>query len=84
MYLQATATATASTTATPEAPPAKCCFITMVILLSHILLRSVFRISCFFCGLDPGNLKFETVQTNTQHLLLGFETLNLKLCDLKF
>ena len=36
-----------------------------------------------FCGLDPGNLKFETVRTNKQHLFLGFETLNLKFCDLK-
>ena len=36
-----------------------------------------------FCGLDPGNLKFETVRTNTQYLPLGFETLNLKFCDLK-
>ena len=35
------------------------------------------------CGLDPGNLKFDTVRTNKQHLLLGFETLNLRLCDLK-
>ena len=36
-----------------------------------------------FCGLDPGNLKFETVRTHKQHLFLGFETLNLKFCDLK-
>ena len=36
------------------------------------------------CGLDSGNLKFETARTNKQHiLLLGFETLNLKFCDLK-
>ena len=37
-----------------------------------------------FCGLDPGNLKFETVQTRKRHIcFLGFETLNLKFCDLK-
>ena len=35
-----------------------------------------------FCGLDPGNLKFETVRTHKQHTyFLGFETLNLKFCD---
>ena len=31
-----------------------------------------------FCGLDPGNLKFETVRTNNQ-----LETLDLNFCDLK-
>ena len=31
-------------------------------------IRSVFKTSCLFCGLDPGNLKFETVQTNKQHI----------------
>ena len=37
-----------------------------------------------FCGLDPGNFKFETVRTNTQHIyFLGLDTLNLKFCDLK-
>ena len=37
-----------------------------------------------FCGLDPGNLNFETVRTNTQHIcFLGFETLNLKFRDLR-
>ena len=37
-----------------------------------------------FCGLDSGNLKFETVRTNKRtYLLLGFETLNLNFCDLK-
>ena len=37
-----------------------------------------------FCGLDPGNLKFETVRRNKRtYLLLGLETLNLKFCDLK-
>ena len=29
-------------------------------------LRSVFKNSCLFCGLDLGNLKFETVRTNKQ------------------
>ena len=37
-----------------------------------------------FCGLDSGNLKFETVRTNEQRMfILGFETLNLNVCDLK-
>ena len=37
-----------------------------------------------FCGLDPGNLKFERVRTHKQHIcFLGFETLNLRFCDLK-
>ena len=32
-----------------------------------------------FCGLGPGNLKFETVRTDKQHTcFLGFETLNFK------
>ena len=26
------------------------------------------RFHVFFCGLDPGNLKFETVRTNQQHI----------------
>ena len=32
------------------------------------MIPSVFKISSFFCGLDPGNLKFETVRTNKQHI----------------
>ena len=36
------------------------------------------------CGLDSGNLKFETVRTHKQTcLLFRFETLDLKFCDLK-
>ena len=31
-------------------------------------LRSVFKFHVCFCGLDPGNLKFETVRTNKQHI----------------
>ena len=31
-------------------------------------LRSAFKFHACFCGLDPGNLKFETVRTNKQHI----------------
>ena len=32
------------------------------------MLRSVFKFHVCFCGLDSGNLKFETVRTNKQHI----------------
>ena len=33
-----------------------------------LAVRSVFKFHVCFCGLDPGNLKFETVRTNKQHM----------------
>ena len=33
-----------------------------------LLLRSIFKFHVCFCGLDPGNLKFETVRTNQQNI----------------
>ena len=42
--------------------------IKMIVINTIITIRSVFRISCLFCGLDSGNLKFETVRTNKQHI----------------
>ena len=32
------------------------------------LVQSVFKTHVCFCGLDSGNLKFETVRTNRQHI----------------
>ena len=40
----------------------------MAYYIINRVLRSVFKIVCLFCGLDPGNLKFETVRTNEQHI----------------
>ena len=31
-------------------------------------VRSISEISSCFCGLDPGNLKFETVRTHKRHI----------------
>ena len=56
----------------------------MLVYCDNICYGQFSEFHVCFCGLDPGNLKFETVQTNKQHICcLGFETLNLKSCDLK-
>ena len=50
----------------------------------EMCLRSVLRISCLF--LRPRPWQFEILDSTDKqatYLLLGFETLNLKFCDLK-
>ena len=45
--------------------------ITIVTIIIYGVVKCYGQFSTFhvcFCGLDPGNLKFETVQTNTQHI----------------
>ena len=37
-------------------------------LEAGVPVRSVFKMSCLFCGLDPGDLKFATVRTHKQHI----------------
>ena len=47
-------------------------------------LRSVFKISCLFLRPRPWQFEiWESTDKQATHLLLGFETLNLKFCDLK-
>ena len=56
----------------------------LVIKHASQMLRSVFNISCLF--LRPRPWQFEILDSTDKqatHLLLGFETLNLKFCDLK-
>ena len=36
--------------------------------VDNVHVRSAFKCHVCFCGLDSGNLKFETVQTNKQHI----------------
>ena len=42
--------------------------LSLLLALLMCWLRSVFKFQVCFCGLDSGNLKFETVRTDRQHI----------------
>ena len=59
---------------------ARCHFDRMVC----VEVRSVFKISCLFLGPRPWQFEIrDSTDKEASYLLLGFDTLNLKFCDLK-
>ena len=42
--------------------------IIIIIIIIIVIYGQFSKFHVCFCGLDPGNLKFETVRTNRQHI----------------